>query len=235
MLQGNINHLLELRVLSLMQRSSLGLFDSYKHIYDAVDAIEEGNFFLLLVSHVSLMWNLYPGDALWKCFKTSFDEPIEENAPNWKKQEYDVWYHDPEVVIRNMLANLDFAKEFDPAPYVELDAEGGWQQSDFMSGNFTWHQSVCWFLVVFIFCKVRLTLADLLRMSFMRKILWTTMGVCLFQSCLGATKQLYLLLLGILRIVHCIFPSVPSTTVSGEHIGMPWFQLVFSLFRKASL
>ena len=101
------------------------------------------------------------GDAPWKCFKTSFDEPIEENAPNWKKQEYDVWYRDPEVVARNMLANSDFAKEFDPAPYVELDAEGGRRRSDFMSGNFAWRQSVCLFLLDFVVCEVRLTSSGL--------------------------------------------------------------------------
>jgi hypothetical protein len=66
----------------------------------------------------------------------SFDEPIEDNAPNWKKQEYNIWYHDPEIVVHNMLLNPDFAKEFDPAPYVELDAQGGQQWSDFMLGNF---------------------------------------------------------------------------------------------------
>ena len=112
-----------------------------------------------------------PGDVPWKCFKTSFDEPIEENAPNWKKQEYDVWYHDPAVVARNMLANADFAMEFDSAPYVELDAKGGRRRSDFMSGNFAWHQSVCRFLVTFILDKVRLTPVNFLRTSFTRKIL----------------------------------------------------------------
>ena len=140
MSQGNINHLLELWALSLMRHGSLGPFDSYKHIYDTIDAIEEGNYFnfLCLMSHSCET----VGDAPWKCFKTSFDEPIEENAPNWKKQEYNVWYRDPEVVAHNMLANSDFAKEFDPAPYVELDANGGRRRSDFMSGNFAWRQSV---------------------------------------------------------------------------------------------
>ena len=42
MSQGNINHLLELWALSLMKHGSVGPFDSYKHIYDQIDAIEEG-------------------------------------------------------------------------------------------------------------------------------------------------------------------------------------------------
>jgi len=43
MSQGNINHLLELWALSLMKHGSVGPFDSYKDIYNRIDAIEEGN------------------------------------------------------------------------------------------------------------------------------------------------------------------------------------------------
>jgi hypothetical protein len=42
MSQSNINHLLELWALSLMKHGSNGLFDSYKEIYDRIDAIEKG-------------------------------------------------------------------------------------------------------------------------------------------------------------------------------------------------
>ncbi|KAF8815686.1 hypothetical protein BYT27DRAFT_7224843 [Phlegmacium glaucopus] len=104
MSQGNINHLLKLWALSLMQHGGLGPFNSYKHIYDTIDAVEEAT------------------------------------QRHWQKQEYDIWYRDPEVVVCNMLSNPDFAKEFDPAPYFELDAQGGRRQSDLMSGNFAWRQ-----------------------------------------------------------------------------------------------
>ena len=63
--------------------------------------------------------------------------------PNWRKQEYKIWYRDPEVVARNMLANPNFKDEIDIAAYVELDANGIRQRSDFMSGDFAWRQSVC--------------------------------------------------------------------------------------------
>ena len=62
-----------------------------------------------------------------------------------------------------MLANPDFMNEFDPAVYIELDAEGGQQRSDFMSGNFAWRQSVCLFLLDFVICEVRLTLSGLFK------------------------------------------------------------------------
>ena len=37
-----------------------------------------------------------------------------------------------------MLANLDFNKKFDVAPYVELDVNGVRRHSDLMSGDFAW-------------------------------------------------------------------------------------------------
>ncbi|KAF8953946.1 hypothetical protein BDZ97DRAFT_1929205 [Flammula alnicola] len=129
MSQGNINYLLELWGFSHMKHGSSGLFESYKHIYDTIDAIEEGN-----------------SDAPWQCFKTSVDE-IEEDAPNWKQQEYEIWYRNPEVVVRNILANPDFDNEFDAAPYVESaktnkdDKDGQRRWADFMSANYAWHHS----------------------------------------------------------------------------------------------
>ena len=105
------------------------------------------------------MWRLLTetnleGDAPWKCFKTSLDEEVDDAAPNWRKQEYEIWYRDPEVVARNMLANPDFDQEIDYAAYVELDANGTRLCSDFMSGAFAWRQSVYFF---FTSCIVELT------------------------------------------------------------------------------
>ena len=42
MSQGNINKLLELWDLSLVNYGGFSPFVSYKHIYDTIDAIEEG-------------------------------------------------------------------------------------------------------------------------------------------------------------------------------------------------
>ncbi|KAF8955385.1 hypothetical protein BDZ97DRAFT_1907688 [Flammula alnicola] len=99
MSQGNINYLLELWGLSLMKHGSSGPFESYKHIYDTIDAIEEG-------------------DAPWQCFKTSIDE-IEEDVPNWKQQEYEIWYRDPELRIQDMIYEEDPVNN-DGAMYVPI-------------------------------------------------------------------------------------------------------------------
>ncbi|KAF7333127.1 hypothetical protein MVEN_02378200 [Mycena venus] len=119
MSQGNIDYLLELWGLSMMKHGDLGPYDNYQQLYAAIDDIRVG-------------------DAPWKCFKTAGDPRAD--APDWARQEYEVWYRDPDVVIRNMLDNPDFAGEFDTTPYVELDRDGQRRWSDFMSGNFAWKQ-----------------------------------------------------------------------------------------------
>lgn len=81
------------------------------------------------------------GDAPWNCFKASLNDQDNPNAPSWQKAEYDIWYRDPKVVMRNMLSNPDFAREFDTTPYVELK-DGKRRRSDFMSANFAWRQCV---------------------------------------------------------------------------------------------
>ncbi|EAU93525.2 hypothetical protein CC1G_02755 [Coprinopsis cinerea okayama7 len=122
MSQANINTLLEMWALSLMQHGSTGPFDSYQHIYDTIDMINDGN-------------------APWKCFKANVNEDLGDDAPAWKNQEYEVWYRDPDTVLTNLLDNPDFDGEFDTAAYVEFDEKGQRRWSDFMSANFAWKQS----------------------------------------------------------------------------------------------
>lgn len=121
MSQTNIDYLLELWGLSLMKHGDLGPFDNYQQLYETIDATRVG-------------------DAPWSCLATPADP--DEAAPEWAKQEYEVWYRDPDVVITNMLDNPDFHGEFDTTPYVHLDAKGNRHWSDFMSGNFSWRRCV---------------------------------------------------------------------------------------------
>ncbi|KAJ7672946.1 hypothetical protein B0H17DRAFT_1083378 [Mycena rosella] len=118
MSKDNIDYLLELWGLSLMKDGDLGPYDNYQQLYAAIDAVKAG-------------------DAPWKCFKTA---PVDTGgaAPDWARQEYEIWYRDPDAVIRNMLDNPDFDGEFDTTPYVELDRDGQRHWSNFMSGNFAW-------------------------------------------------------------------------------------------------
>ncbi|KAK0499094.1 hypothetical protein EDD18DRAFT_1350527 [Armillaria luteobubalina] len=124
MSQGDINDLMDLWALNLEKKcGSDALFDNYEALYKAIDEIRVGS-------------------APWKCFRTIVPEDLSRDAPDWQKQSYQVWFHDPDIVIQNILANWDFANEFDTMPYIHLDAESGehcW--SDFMSGNFSWQHA----------------------------------------------------------------------------------------------
>lgn len=52
-----------------------------------------------------------------------------------------IWYRDPLDVLRSMIANPDFAEEFDYTPYHEY-INGVHQFHDFMSGDWAWKQAV---------------------------------------------------------------------------------------------
>lgn len=57
-------------------------------------------------------------------------------------QEYEVWYRDPRMVIRNQLANPDFKDEIDYAPVQEFGIDGERRWKNFMSGNWAWSNAV---------------------------------------------------------------------------------------------
>ncbi|KAJ8077347.1 hypothetical protein PM082_001777 [Marasmius tenuissimus] len=89
---------------------------------------------------LSMIDSIKAGDAPWICYETS-TENIENDAPEYKRTKYQVWYRNPDTIISNILSNPDFANEFDAAPYVHLNSEGKRRVSDFMSGNFAFRHS----------------------------------------------------------------------------------------------
>ncbi|KAG2080026.1 uncharacterized protein F5147DRAFT_749411 [Suillus discolor] len=76
------------------------------------------------------------GDVKWQSFQPAHD------VPPWMDQSHDVWYRDPHEVIRNMLANPDYATEMDYQPYLEFSTDDNTRQwQDFMSGDWAWNQA----------------------------------------------------------------------------------------------
>jgi hypothetical protein len=55
---------------------------------------------------------------------------------------YEVWFRDPLLVVRNMLANPDFDGEIDYAPFKEFNDDGKRGFQDFISGDWAWRQAV---------------------------------------------------------------------------------------------
>ncbi|KAH9031196.1 hypothetical protein EDB85DRAFT_2074138 [Lactarius pseudohatsudake] len=124
---SNINELFDFWALSVEKYDIAAPYDSHRTLYATIDAIQDG-------------------DAPWQCLSVNVasndsDSDIPEHAPSWKREEYEVWYRDPDVVIRNLLDNPDFASQFDTAPYIMTNTQGERRWTDFMSGHFAWRRS----------------------------------------------------------------------------------------------
>ena len=73
------------------------------------------------------------GDAPWKNFRVRYtgNRPLGD-PPSWMNQTYDVWYHDPRAVIKNILLNADFDGEIDYVPYHDFLEDDSRRYKDFM-------------------------------------------------------------------------------------------------------
>ncbi|SJL10863.1 uncharacterized protein ARMOST_14258 [Armillaria ostoyae] len=120
MSQGDVNDLMDLWALDLHKYKDEGQapFSNHQALHKAIDEI-------------------WIGSVPWKCFKTVVPENLDQHAPEWQKRSYQIWFHDLDVVISNILAN----REFDTTPYVHLDPAGKRHWSDFMSGNYAWRHA----------------------------------------------------------------------------------------------
>jgi hypothetical protein len=120
----NIDTLMSIWGLDMAQFDHDSPFHSHQDMYNMIDSTKLG-------------------DAPWKCLKVRPSEPADTpGAQQWKMSEYELWYRDPEIVLRNMLDNPDFDGEFDYSPYVEVDVDDKRRWSDYMSGNFAWRQCI---------------------------------------------------------------------------------------------
>lgn len=134
---SSINELLEIWAATLPENQDPP-FLNHRHLYDTIDAIEVG-------------------DAPWNSFSVSFNGEIPEgDRTPWKHAQYDVWFRDPHLVLKNQLANTDFATEMDFAAKEVTDENDTRRYTDFMSGNWAWRHSVCLCIPIRAFTYSRL-------------------------------------------------------------------------------
>ncbi|KAF8890348.1 hypothetical protein CPB85DRAFT_1377935 [Mucidula mucida] len=120
--EARTNELLEIFADAMANAGGEGPFASAKALYTAIDDIPYGS-------------------SPWKCFISEPCVNLPESAPVWQTETYEIWYQDPDVVVRNILANPDFVDSFDPSPYIETDRDDMRRWSDYMSGNFAWRHA----------------------------------------------------------------------------------------------
>ncbi|KAG2123012.1 hypothetical protein BD769DRAFT_1629093 [Suillus cothurnatus] len=119
-----INAHLALWASTLLKHGDTPPFADHRDLYATIDAIPLGK----------VKWESF------LCLYTG--EKPEGSYPPWMDGTFDVWYRDPHQVVRNMLANPDFAHEMDFRPYREFLTVGEeCHYRDFMSANWAWDQA----------------------------------------------------------------------------------------------
>lgn len=83
------------------------------------------------------------GDIAWESFKLKYDGELpDDDIPAWMEAKHEVWFRDPRLLVRNILANADFNGEIDISPFQEYDADDNHRYQNFMSGNWAWKQAI---------------------------------------------------------------------------------------------
>jgi hypothetical protein len=83
------------------------------------------------------------GEVLWEAFQVTFTGEKGPNSASWQNAQYEVYYRNPDTVIKSMLENPDFDGLIDYQPYKEFSASGLRRYNEFMSGLWAWTHTVC--------------------------------------------------------------------------------------------
>lgn len=137
---ANIDILCALWAASLDESGVEPPFTGHSDLYRKIDAIPVGG-------------------VPWQSASFTYDGPRPESPdgveiPKWMENEYEIWFRDPRVLFKNMLANHDFHGSFDYAPFRQYDNMGSRRYEHLMSGDWAWKQAVSAHLV-FHCCTLR--------------------------------------------------------------------------------
>ncbi|KAL6303589.1 hypothetical protein BKA93DRAFT_817925 [Sparassis latifolia] len=114
MSQSKINTLMDLWAASLLPYGADPPFADYANMYHTIDATPEGG-------------------IPWQSFTAAYTGTLPEGkVPLWMTADYEVWFRDPQAIIKSMLANPDF--EF-------TGTAGQRRYSNVMSGHWAWKQA----------------------------------------------------------------------------------------------
>ncbi len=199
MSQKNVDELMELWTLTMIKHNDFGPFENHAAMNKVIDQIEQGS-------------------APWKCLVTQIDPNLPPHAPSWQRDQYQIWYRDPDTVISHILANPDFCSEFDVSPYVHVGPDGQRRWCDFMSGNYAWKQAVC---LIYYWSIGRLKLmVSVFRHEFTLTILQLRVR-CMLGLFSAAIRQQFLSQRGMWSIIPSTSLSVTSSTLLDVAIEMP--------------
>ena len=131
------------------------------------------------------------GNVKWESFTLNYTGELPDgDIPPWMENKHKVWFHDPCLLVHNLLTNTDFDGKTDISPFQEYDANNNHQYKNFMSSNWAWKQ-VVHFYYLFIFEKLYILIINY-RISL--PLIPTPMVQCLFLSSLEVIRPLFQLL-----------------------------------------
>ena len=187
MSQGNINHLLELWALSLMKHGSVGPFDSYKDIYDRIDAIEEGNSCLNSqasdpVTELNLTQGMLHGNVSRRrsMKKLTTQRRIGKNRNTRFGTVIQRWWLEICSRTRTSIMSLTQRHMLSSIKMVHVDAR--------ISCQVIFHGANAYIFIYLISISHVIKMNVCLRILFMKKTQPKTKVACLFLSSSAATK-----------------------------------------------
>jgi len=121
----NIDALTNLWAATLLPHADSPPFANHSDLYETIDSTPVG-------------------DVLWQSFSITYDgkRPANGDMPDWMLAEHEVWFRDPHILVKNMLANPDYKAQIDYAPVQEFNDGGSRRYQNFMSGDWAWEQAV---------------------------------------------------------------------------------------------
>ena len=90
------------------------------------------------------------GDIPWQSFSLKYTRPKPKTLgpdgedPPWTTTNYDIWFHDPCLLIQKMIGNPEFNGKFEFTPYQEYSVDSKHCFENLMSGDWAWKQVVSW-------------------------------------------------------------------------------------------
>jgi hypothetical protein len=122
----NIDTLLDLWGATLLKHNDTPPFANHSDLLNTIDATPLG-------------------DVPWQAFTLNYsgeEVPSPDEVPSWMTTKYEVWFRDPHLVAINIIGNPDYGNNFDSAPTQTFDSKGTRQYQDFMTGDWSWEESV---------------------------------------------------------------------------------------------
>ena len=123
---GNIDTLTNLWAAMLLPHANFPPFANHSNLYETIDSTPVR-------------------DVLWQSFSSTYNskQPANGDVPDWMLAKHDIWFHDPHILVKNMLANPDHKGQVDYAPIQEFNNDGSHRYQSFMSGDWAWEQAAC--------------------------------------------------------------------------------------------